>query len=58
MLKNYRPATLRNMIYNIRATILSSRLTPITNIIASETGTSYGKIRSALGALSLLLGNI
>jgi len=58
MLKNYRPITLLNMVYKIRAIILSNRLTPILNLLTSESQTEYKNSRSTLGVLSLLQKNI
>merc|ERR1712112_477018 len=58
ILKNYRPITLLNMIYKIWATILSNRLTPIPNLLTSESQTAYKNSRSTLDVLSLLQKNI
>ena len=58
MLKNYRPITLLNMIYKIWAAIMSNRLTPILNLLTSESQTAYKDSRSTLDFLSLLQKNI
>ena len=40
---NYRPITLVNIIHDIWATIMSTRLTPILNIIPAESQYAYKK---------------
>ena len=46
------------MIYKIWATILSNRLTPILNLLTSESQTEYKNSRSTHDVLSLLQKNI
>ena len=37
LLRNFRPVTLLNSIYKIRAGIMTNRSTPFTNLLTSET---------------------
>ena len=46
------------MVYETWETILSNRLTPILNLLTSESQTEYKNSRSTMGAISILRKNI
>ena len=51
---NYRPITLINVIYNLRATIMSNRLRPLLNLITQDSQYTYKKQKSTIDALALI----
>ena len=48
---NYRPSTLLNDIYEIWATIIANRLTPIMNLLANEMHHAYRSVISNVGVI-------
>ena len=53
-INNYRPITLINMVYEIRATIMPQRLNPMLNLLAEDDQDGYKNKRSAIDILEMV----
>ena len=51
LLKNFRPIAIRNTIYKLRDTVITTRITPITNLLTGERQHAYKANKSTIGVI-------